>query len=141
MRAELREALTKEEGNVPYAYKDHMGFWTIGIGFLIDKDKGGRLPDPICRAWLDYKLDEIDAAFDREIPWWRTRPENVQLALCQMAYQLGVAGTLGFKKMIACIQAGDYGGAKAHALDSKWARDDTPERAKRVTDLFTKEKA
>lgn len=25
---------------VPHAYQDHLGYWTIGVGRLIDKRKG-----------------------------------------------------------------------------------------------------
>lgn len=137
MRAQLRAALESEEGRVGYVYPDSLGYETIGVGHLVDKRRGGKLPDVIINALLDYDLDQIDKELDHHIAWWRTRPDNVQLALAQMAFQLGVPGLLSFKQCIACCQAGDYEGAKAAALNSKWARDDTPARAKRVAALFT----
>src|SRR3546814_8754747 len=33
----------REEGRIPHAYQDSLGYWTIGVGRLIDKRKGGRL--------------------------------------------------------------------------------------------------
>lgn len=132
----IRADLIREEGDVPYAYKDHLGYWTIGVGFLIDKDKGGRLPDAVRDFWLDHVLDEIEAGLDRNISWWRTLPEGAQRALMEMAYQLGIGGLLEFKNMLAALQKGDPDTAIKEALDSKWAKQDTPERAKRVTGLF-----
>src|SRR3546814_15181122 len=35
--------LNREEGRIPHAYPDSLGYWTIGVGRLIDKRKGGRL--------------------------------------------------------------------------------------------------
>lgn len=45
--------LETDEGRVPHAYQDHLGYWTIGVGHLIDKRKGGGLtPDEV-----DYLLE------------------------------------------------------------------------------------
>lgn len=37
----LASLLTSDEGRVPHAYQDHLGYWTIGVGHLIDRRKGG----------------------------------------------------------------------------------------------------
>lgn len=29
--------LETDEGRVPHAYQDHLGYWTIGVGHLVDK--------------------------------------------------------------------------------------------------------
>ena len=39
----LPAKLRREEGSRPHAYQDHLGFWTIGVGRLIDVRKGGGL--------------------------------------------------------------------------------------------------
>lgn len=39
----LAAQLKAEEGRVPHAYQYHLGYWTIGVGRLIDKRKGGGL--------------------------------------------------------------------------------------------------
>lgn len=43
----IKKQLIRDEGNVPYAYSDSLGYLTIGVGFLIDKRKGGRLPEAV----------------------------------------------------------------------------------------------
>lgn len=35
--------LAAEEGRRARAYKDHLGYWTIGVGRLLDKNKDGRV--------------------------------------------------------------------------------------------------
>lgn len=128
--------LRRDEGWVPHAYKDSLGFWTIGYGFLIDESRGGELPERVADYWLTYLvMDTWDRLHDA-LPWLQEQPEDVQRALGNMAYQLGVNGVLGFQSMLDALQCNDRKGAAKHALDSKWARDQTPDRAKRVASLI-----
>ena len=127
--------LKRDEGWSPYAYQDHLGFWTIGIGFLVDKRKGVGLPLPVAEHWLAYLLDKIEADLNARLPWWKTQPEDVKDALLNMAYQLGVDGLLKFTRTLATIKAGDRKLAAEQALESKWAKQ-TPARARRVAALI-----
>ena len=131
----LRDDLIREEGRVAHAYTDSLGYLTIGVGHLIDKTKGGHIPEAIIDALLDHDIAEKRAQVKRELPWIVSRSQSTQDAVVGMAFQLGVGGLLGFKSMLACLQAGDYEGAKTHALDSVWAKQ-TPERANRVVEGF-----
>lgn len=135
MRAALRQDLIREEGFRAHVYADSAGYWTIGIGRMVDKQLGGGITEIEAQMLLDNDLDRGDADLDRAMPWWRTQPENVQRALAQMCFQLGIGRLQGFKKMLAALESGAYRVAKIEGLDSAWARQ-TPERAKRVTDLF-----
>lgn len=131
----ILDDLKRDEGWVPHAYQDHLGYWTIGIGFLIDVRKGGALPMPVAEHWLAYLLDRIEEQLDARLPWWREQPDDVQRALLNMAYQLGVNGLLNFKRALAALKAGDRAGAAREALDSTWAKQ-TPARAARVAALI-----
>jgi lysozyme len=138
-RTALVKELEGDEGRVPYAHQDHKGYWTAGVGFLIDKDKGGRIPDAVIDFWLDYLVKEREKQLDQRLPWWRTLSDARQRAILNMAWQLGVSGLLGFPKMLRALQAGNWGEAYLQALDSKWARVDTPARAQRVAAMFLEE--
>ena len=135
MIPKLIEDLKSDEGWRPFAYEDHLGFLTIGFGFLIDERRGGELPVEIAEDWLTYaaikRWDELRVA----LPWLDLMAEDVQRALANMAYQLGVNGVLRFRKMLAKLKQGNRAAAAAEALDSRWAVQ-TPRRAKRVTDLI-----
>lgn len=51
--------------------------------------------------------------------WSYTQPR--QIGLVDMRFNLGETKFRGFKQMISCILAGDWDGAVAQALHSKWA--------------------
>lgn len=53
-------------------------------------------------------------------------------ALTEMVFQMGVTGTKGFPAMLEALKMKDYNRAYKEALDSKWAREDSPQRAKEV---------
>lgn len=55
-----------------------------------------------------------------------------QEALAEMSYQMGEKGTEGFKRMFKALQRQDYDTAYEEALNSKWAKKDSPDRAKEV---------
>ena len=132
---ELTEDLKHDEGWRPSVYQDHLGFWTLGYGFLVDDRRGGELPEPIAELWLQHAIMERWKQLRGLHPWIEDQPEDVQRALGNMAYQLGVAGVNKFQKMLAALQAGDRELAAEEALDSTWATQ-TPARAKRVAALM-----
>ena len=127
--------LKREEGWRAEPYEDHLGFWTIGYGFLIDRRKPSRLPENVGELWLETLVAEIQMALDDSLPWLMAQPSDVRRALVQMGYQLGVAGVLKFRGMLDALKAGNRQLAANEALDSTWARQ-TPERARRVARLI-----
>lgn len=131
----LEKDLDRDEGFRSEAYQDHLGFWTIGIGTLIDGRKGGGITRDEAYLLLRNRLKVKFQEMDQQMSWWRGQPECVQRALANMAYQLGVPGLLKFRNTLALIQAEKYNEAADNAMKSLWARQ-TPARAKRVTDLI-----
>lgn len=132
---DLVDDLKTDEGWEPSAYKDHLGYLTIGWGFLIDDRKNGEIPVEIAEQWLLHAAMVRWNSLIENHPWMLDQPEDVQRALGNMAYQLGVGGVGNFKNMLNALHAGDRSLAATEALDSRWAVQ-TPERAKRVTDLM-----
>lgn len=126
--AKLRAELSRDEDRVPYAYQDSLGYWTIGVGHLIDKRKGGRISERITDLLLDEDIAEKVADLDRELPWWRTLSDPRQRVLINMCFNLGIGsrkpptGLLAFKNTLAAIERGDWWAAKRGMLDSKWAK-------------------
>ena len=128
---QITQDLKSDEGWKSHAYRDHLGYLTIGYGFLIDERRGGRMPEHIGEDWLRWEIAERMDALHDELPWLHSQTENVIRALVNMAYQLGVNGVLNFKRMLAALKSGDREKAAEEALDSRWAQQ-TPNRAKRV---------
>ena len=128
---DIIQQLRREEGAVPHAYQDHLGFWTIGVGRLIDARKGGGLsPEEV-----DYLLANDVARFTREVraalPWFDSLSEPRKAVLVGMAFQMGTAGLLGFKQTLAAVRDERYAHAAGLMLQSSWAKQ-TPGRANRM---------
>ena len=128
----LIQQLKNEEGSVPHAYQDSLGFWTIGVGRLIDERKGGLLyPDEIdylLQNDIKRKTDGLNDA----LPWFHLLDEARQAVLIQMAFQMGVKGLLAFSTTLSHVRVGRYAEAAVAMLESLWARQ-TPERAARMS--------
>lgn len=80
-------------------------------------------------------MNERLAELQRLWPAFNDQPAEVQRALGSMAYQLGPAGVMKFKRMLAALAAGDRETAADEALDSTWSRQ-TPARARRIAALI-----
>lgn len=131
--AKIRAMLVREEGEVLHEYKDQLGYSTIGVGRLIDRRGGG-----ITREESRYLLANDIARKGRaaeSYPWFSALDENRQAVVVGMIFQMGPTGFASFRNTIACIEAGDYAGAAARMLKSKWARQ-TPARAKRMAQIM-----
>jgi lysozyme len=127
----LIRQLVIEEGEVLHAYQDHLGFWTIGVGRLIDRRKGGGLTKEESRYLLTNDINKFTNQVRLALPWFDSLDDARKAVLIGMAFQMGLAGLLGFKNTLASIQAGKYEDAAKSMLRSAWARQ-TPERAKRM---------
>lgn len=77
----LAALLESDEGRVRHAYQDHLGYWTIGVGHLIDKRKGGGLPDFIIDALLEHDIAEKTAEVERALPWVKDLDDARRAAL------------------------------------------------------------
>lgn len=97
------------------AVKGHL---TIGYGHNLD-DK----PIPKEVADLLFESDYLDTESDlsRHLPWAADVNEPRRGVLLNMAYNLGAAGLVRFRRMLAALQATDYNLASVEMLDSQWA--------------------
>jgi len=134
-RKQLRQDLIRDEGWRRHVYRDTLGFLTVGFGFVVDERRGAGVPRHIAEQWLDYLITKVVDDLHGRLPWLKQQPEEVQRALANQAYQLGVSGLLNFKKMLAALQDGDRETAAREALDSLYAKQ-TPARAQRVAALI-----
>lgn len=127
----LMAELLRDEGFVGHAYQDSLGYWTIGIGRLIDKARGGGITREEAEYLKANDIARIRAELDGKLPWWRKLSPVRQRALQNMAFQLGVGGLLKFTSTLRHLEAGDYRSAATNMRGSLWARQ-TPARAERV---------
>lgn len=122
MKKEITKQLRRDEGVVEHAYQDHLGWWTIGVGRLIDKRKGGRLTDDEINYLLANDIAEKERELEASVSFYKGLDEARKGVLLNMAFNLGVQGLLGFRNTLKLIETGKYEEASKEMLKSKWAR-------------------
>ena len=139
--------IARQEGFRADVYRDSLGFWTVGYGYLVTRDKTltAEQARALCGApWTRERamaqLRQHVASVEREVDatwgWAVSLPPLVRDGLIDMAYQLGIRGVKGFPRMLSALKAGDYAVAEKHALESVWAKEQTPSRAAEVAGML-----
>lgn len=130
MTNRLRDQIIRDEGSIAFAYDDATGravvrgytmrgYVTIGVGFMVDRDKGGGLRQEEIVFILDNRLRILSEELKARLPFLVKLSETRQAVLVNMAFQMGVSGLLGFKNTLAMIERGDYSGAAKGMLNSR----------------------
>lgn len=133
MRDQLKKDLERDEDRIRLPYEDTVGKITIGVGHNLS-DNG--LPDHIIDLLLDYDIDEVFKGLDRLIPWWRERPEKVQLFLANLCFNLGLDGLRKWKQTLKLIEAKQYKSAAAQFRTNKRYFRQVGDRAERLAKLL-----
>ena len=131
VRDTLIEDIKMEEGYRASVYLDTLEKPTIGYGFLIDSLE---LQEDICQLILMRKLEKLIKTIKFNFKWFDDMPEKVQDVVINICYQLGVSGFSKFKKTIQFMKNKQWDKASVEMLDSKWAREQTPQRALRLSE-------
>lgn len=134
-RAASAKLLEEEEGRVASVYQDHFGYWTIGVGHLVDKRLGGKLPDPIIDALLDYDIGEKWAEVTQRWPWMAALDDVRQFVFLSMAFQMGTSRMSAFGNTLAAAERGDWPATARGMLASLWAKQ-TPARVGRLAKMI-----
>ncbi len=132
----LKEMIAKHEGYEPRVYKCTNGYDTIGYGFAI---KDLFMDKEIADLILDKKIRGLLARIEGDDDWdswFFDKSETVQDVLVNMIFQIGFSGVKKFKKTIQYIKDDNFLLAGEEMLDSKWARSDSPNRAKELSDII-----
>jgi lysozyme len=125
------DQIKRHEGLVLHAYQDHLSYLTIGYGRLIDKRKGGGISEAEAEMLLKNDISGVVQALERQIPFWSRLNEPRKAVLMNMAFQMGIAGLMKFKRTLAFIEAGQYAEAADGMMGSLWAKQ-TPKRAQEM---------
>ena len=131
----LIDDIKKHEGFSSVVYKCTAGYDTIGYGKRI---KYLQVTEEQATEWLEEDLENLKYTLSGKYDWFLPAPHEVRDVVMNMNYQLGVSAFSKFKKTIKYIANKDYKMASVEMLDSKGARDDTPRRAKELSDRIAK---
>ena len=131
----LKEMIAKHEGYEPRVYKCTNGYDTIGYGFAIkdlymDKEVADLILDQKIQQMLKRILSDEDWG-----NWFPEKPQKIQEVLINMIFQIGFSGVKKFRKTIQYIKDDNFLMAGEEMLDSKWAKSDSPNRAKELSEI------
>ena len=118
---ELIRSIKKHEGLRLKPYTDTNGLATIGWGRCLDKvgishaEAELLLKADIARAVENFYLLPIQVI--------QNCNANRRRVLCEMLFNLGFNGVLGFVKMLSAIEVGDFERAADEMIDSQWAEE------------------
>ena len=135
---QLREELAEDEGCKFEIYLDHLGLPTFGIGALIkdhDPEHGQPVGTPVTeeRVRQRFSLDIAVTIEDCQVLYddFDDLPEEAQLVIANMMFNMGRPRLSKFKGMKAGVDARDWDRAADEMVDSRW-HDQVPNRAKRL---------
>ena len=130
---ELMDRLEKEEGYRQFPYKDSLGILTIGIGRNLESNG---ISEAEAKYLLANDIHIAMAALNYAYPNFRKWPENVQIVLIDMTFNMGISKVKEFHHMMNYIESGDYKTASEEMLNSKWAHQ-VGERAINLSKLMS----
>ena len=134
----LRKELELDEGVKYEIYNDHLGYATFGIGHLVtdsDLEHGQEIGTPVSE-------DRVIEAFNKDVQivladceqlyyGFNVLPEEVQLIIANMMFNMGRPRLSKFKGMKAGVDTQDWNKAADEMIDSAWYRQ-VPNRAGRL---------
>ena len=136
----LRVELEEDEGCKYEIYLDHLGYPTFGIGHLVtedDEEHGKEVGTEVSAERvaevfeqdIEVTLDECQRLYED----FDDLPEEVQLIIANMMFNMGRPRLSQFKGMKAGVDARDWNQAADEMVDSKWYRQVTNRADRLVT--------
>lgn len=125
-----------EEGYRQSEYHCSEGFRSIGFGRKLSSIKYESLTNQVANEKEELKFlrernaENIGRIVAYNAKAWNNCNMARQAVLLSLAYQLGIAGLMKFKKMWLALERNDFESAAKEMLDSLWAKQ-TPNRARR----------
>lgn len=137
---QLRMELEYDEGCKYEIYLDHLGLPTFGIGHLVtedDPEHGQEVGTAVSEERVievfekdvQVTIDECKKLYDD----WLDLPEEVQLIIANMMFNMGRPRLSQFKGMKRGVDARDWNAAADEMVDSKWYRQVTNRADRLVT--------
>ena len=123
----IKTHIIKYEGWSNKVYICPTGHKTVGGGTnleskgLQDKYKVGQnIDNCLLNKWLKEDVKIAEQIANKQFKSFNSQPENVQIILISLAYNLGPNRIKKFKDFTAAIEKKDYINAAAELKDSRW---------------------
>lgn len=141
------QRLVMHEGCVLEPYICPAGYKTIGVGRNLETNPLTEEEKRVCGDYengitknaafylLRHDIERTEKECKKRIAIYDVLDDERQYALLDMAFNLGVAGVLKFKKMLTAMACGYFEDAAKECLDSKYAKD-VGQRAVRIANTI-----
>jgi lysozyme len=128
----LRQRLPLDEGVKKKLYLDTRGKWTIGVGRNLT-DVGIR--DDEQGLMLDNDIRDAEQRARYFLPDFDTLSDVRKFVVCNMSFQLADK-LANFSKFLLAVHEQRWLDAATEMLDSHWAREDSPSRARYLAEAM-----
>lgn len=135
----LKQDLINSEGLVTTAYRDSLGFWTAGVGHLLDQSKdwtGHVFEMSEAIQWLSEDIDKALDIAHSLVEWPRLMTEARQNAVTELVFNMGLKHWESFKHTRDALFAQDWQLAHDGLLASLWAKQVHTTRATRIANYI-----
>lgn len=135
----LRDDITTAEGYKLQAYKDTLGFWTAGVGHLLDqtKDWTGHIFDiATVNQWLIDDLLTAESAAKTLLEWTALDTDARQNAVVELVFNMGLQHWKQFAHCRMYMTKKDWNNAATELVRSLWARQVGARRAGRLANYI-----
>jgi lysozyme len=141
----ITNILKVEEGFRSKPYLCSNGYVTVGYGTKLHKDLGLdpndfpiNMPEEAALLLLEddvtkFRMALIESEYGHI---FRNLNQSRQDILVSMAYQMGTSGLMKFRKTWKYLEQGHFVMAANEMMDSKWAKQDSPARARRHKEVM-----
>ena len=137
----LKKRIKKNEGYTQRAYKDQLGFSTIGYGHLIKKNENIYFKKNFSKKYFEdlFKKDFNKALSEYMRLLYKKHHKNKEKELLiEMFFQLGPKGVPKFKKMLSYLNKKKKYMASLEMMNSLWFKQ-TPKRVENLIFNYLKE--
>lgn len=141
----LQDDIANDEGVVYELYRCSLGHLTGGIGHLItewDEEYygmpiGTKISHEQVDAWFAMDIDRTLQDCKQIFPDFDDLPEEAQLVIANMCFQLGRPRLSNFKKFIAAVNDRDWAKAADEMEDSRWYKQTTARADRLIARIIT----
>jgi len=145
---EMIQRFVLHEGCELMPYRCPAGYLTIGVGRNLETNPLTAEEQKVCGDWrhgitknaayylLRNDIERAKRDCNKAIPFFDVLDKERRYCLIDMCFQMGKDGLLGFKKMLRAMGVGNWEEAYKECLDSDYAREDSPKRARRIANTI-----
>lgn len=128
-----RQSLPIDEGRRSKPYMDSEGIWTGGIGRNLQDVE---FTDSEIALMFANDLDRADRAARKLVMTFDSLSDARKSVLVNLAFNMGERRLSGFRKMLAAVDAGEFGLAADEMVDSRWYTQVQKSRSERLVRMM-----